>query len=109
MGVHGFEGQRGHDRPDAVVLPRDAGHGLVGQKVTSQLVGQRRRLGLVALRRGLRVVVQDIALGGVELLIREPEPACALDFRREEPRGLDWILSRDRSARDERFVPANDW
>ena len=109
MGVDGFEGQRRHDRPDAVVLPRDARHGLVGEEVTSQLVGQRRRLGLVALRRRLGVVVQDIALGGIELLIGEPEPACALDFRREKPGGLDWVLSRDCRACDECLVPADDW
>ena len=63
--------------------------------MTSQLVGQRDGLGLVALRRRLGVVVQHIVLGGIQFLIGEPESSRPLDLRREKPGGVDGVLSRD--------------
>ena len=74
VGVDRLQRERGDELLDALVLPRDARHGFVGEEMAPELVGQRGGLGRVALGGGFRVLAQHGPLGGVELLAGEPEP-----------------------------------
>ena len=93
---------------DALVLPRNARHGLVGKKMTTKLVGERAGLRLVSLRGRLGVPVHHVALGRVELLDGEPESARPLDLGRQQACRLNRILPGNGSAGDKRLVATND-
>ena len=108
MVVDGLQRATRDELFDALVLPRNARHGLVGKKMTPKLVGERVGLRLVSLRGRLGVPVHHVALGRVELLDGESESARPLDLGCQQTCRLDRILPGNGSGGDKRLVAPND-